>query len=406
MTNSGVLTLDRGRDETASERFLANHRLACASFGVAAVAVLLYVVKLPPLSDYWGAVAGVAAVLLVLSLVLDPVLAVWTRWGVVAPDSGIIGRRSGAPARWAVYPSGWRSVVLIVSADSVLPEEWRDGADKLAQGFGYERVEIDHSRRRVRLRFTNAPSLLDSSQVMPLALHGDSVRLGIDEKGQAYDLDTHDQGGMVVGGIPGSGKTVMLRRMAATFAKNPANQVVIFDGKGTGDFSDLRAKNVEVIAGTPDDYDEEAAAKVGAKLDELMAEMRARAAGSTVAGPTPPRLVVIVDECQDFFPVSGLSKDAKAARARAENILGALVSKGRSLGIFTILATQKPDSGTIPTSLRDKCALRVCGRVRTPESAKMVLGEADPRALKLKRGQMIVDDGRGDLIPVKIALGF
>ena len=188
-----------------------------------------------------------------------------------------------------------------------------------------------------------------------------------------------------------AGKTVFLRRLVKSFALNPANRVVVFDGKGTDDFGDLRAKNVSVLSGTPDTN-----AKISTQLEHLEQELERRASSGSARG----RVVVVVDECQGFVPVKGLTVEEKKAREKSIKALKDFVARGRSLGFFVVLATQKPDSDTLPTVLRDNCGLRACGRVRTVEAEKMVLGESLGRAQSLAVGQMIFDDGTHHFVKV------
>lgn len=392
-----VLTVDhQARDESGAERFAANHTTLIMSLLLALAAALLFYVKtdLPQLGQWWEKVALGAGTVFIVSFVIDPLIAVWRRWEVVAADAGLRRSRGGVPARWLVYPAGFRAVGLVVSADTFLRDEWEKSLPALAQGFGYERVNMQHSRRKVRLLFTNRPSPIDGDCVKALDLDGQRVHVGINENGADYYLDTDGHSGMVVAGIPGSGKTVFLRRLVKTFARDSRNQVIVFDGKGTHDFEDLAAKNVAVYSGTPDTNQ-----VINDRLGDLEALLKERA---SQLQPNQGRIVLIVDECQGYIPVAGLTSEEKKQREKATKALKDFVARGRSLGFFTVLATQKPDSITLPTALRDTCGLRACGRVRTLEAEKMALGDSPGLAQTLHVGQMIIDDGR-TLERVKVA---
>lgn len=392
----GVLSIDpHARDESAADRVLATHRLLLLALAVGAFAGLLYWAQgdVPELSGMWrwGAVGAFA--LLVLAVVLDPVLAVWSRWHIVSADAGLRRSRGGVPARWVAYPAGFRSVGLVVSPDTISAEDWDAAAPALAQGFGYDRAKIDHSRRRVVLRFMNGSSPVDGECVAPVAINGQAVHIGIDEQGRDFWLDTAGHSGVIVAGLPGSGKTVMLRRLVKGFASNPANEVVVFDGKGTDDFGDLVARNVAVFSGTPD-TDE----TIVEELERLGRLLQERAGGARGDG----RVVVVVDECQGYTPTKGLTTEEKQARERSAKVLKDLVARGRSLGFLTVLATQKPDADTLPTVLRDNCGLRCSGRLRTSEGEKMVLGDSPGIVQALGVGQMVFDDSRARTL-VKVA---
>lgn len=384
----GVVSIDsQARDESGLDRALSTHRLLSISLALGALAVFIYWAKetIPELAGLWKWVAGVAAIIFLLSWVIDPLLAVWSRWRVVAADAGLRRSRGGVPARWIVFPAGFRSVGLVVSPDTFSAQEWEEAAPSLAQGFGYERAKVSCSRRRVALTFTNAVAPIDKPYTAPLDLKNDAVHMGIDENGKAYYLETAGHSGLIVAGIPGSGKTVALRRLVQSFALDSANKVVVFDGKGTQDFNDLTRENIKVFSGIPD-----TSTAIVEELERLSLQLQERAAN----GDNPGRVVVVVDECQGYIPAKGLTGEEKEAREKAVKVLKDLVARGRSLGFLTVLATQKPDATTLPTVLRDNCGLRACGRLRTSEGEKMVLGDAFGIAQALTVGQMVFDDSR------------
>lgn len=388
MNRAGVVSIDtQARDETGLDRALSTHRLLSMSLALGALAAFLSWAQetIPEIAGLWKWIAAAAAILFLLSWAIDPLLAVWSRWTVVAADAGLRRSRGGVPARWTAFPAGLRAVKLVVSPDTFSAQEWEEAAPALAQGFGYDRAKVSHSRRRVVLTFTNGAAPTDKPYTAPLDLKKQAVHMGIDENGKPYYLDTAGHSGCIVAGIPGSGKTVALRRLVQSFALDSANEVVVFDGKGTQDFNDLTRENIKVFSGTPD-----TSTAIVEELERLSLQLQERAA----TGDVPGRVVVVVDECQGYIPVKGLTSEEKARREKAVKVLKDLVARGRSLGFLTVLATQKPDATTLPTVLRDNCGLRACGRLRTSEGEKMVLGEAPGIAQNLTVGQMIFDNSR------------
>lgn len=392
----GVLSIDpQARDESSIDRVLATHRLGFLSLAVGVLAGVLYWAQgdMSAFGNAWRWAAVVAGALLVLAVVFDPVLAVWNRWHIVSADAGLRRSRGGVPARWVAYPAGFRSVGLVVSPDTISAEDWDAAAPALAQGFGYDRAKIDHSRRRVVLTFSRGASPVDGDCLAPVELREQAVRVGVDEQGRDYWLDTSGHSGVIVAGLPGSGKTVFLRRLVQSFALNADNRVAVFDGKGTDDFGDLAARNVRVFSGTPD-TDE----TIVEELERLGQYLQERAGGARGVG----RVVVVVDECQGYTPTKGLTTEEKQARERSAKVLKDLVARGRSLGFLTVLATQKPDGDTLPTVLRDNCGLRCSGRLRTSEGEKMVLGDSPGIVQTLGVGQMVFDDSKERTL-VKVA---
>lgn len=124
-------------------------------------------------------------------------------------------------------------------------------------------------------------------------------------------------------------------------------------------------------------------------------------------------IFTIIDECQTYFEGSAYrgNKRAQEAVARISAAASALVKKGRSVGMFTMLITQKPTSESLPTALRDNCGPRWCGRVMTREAAEAVLGalpdgtpaEVLPMAIPSRRagGITVRDESTGALLAAR-----
>lgn len=393
----GVYAVDSAQNETLVQRLVAAYPVKIVALAAAAMWLVLVV---SGWVGAWGSVGWLLliALLIALSLWADPPLGAWRRWPVVAADLGLVGRRGGVPARLLVLPTRERGAVLVVSADAHAPEAWRTAAPLLAQAMGFAHGQVVIAGRRVKITLSHGGGALAERHILPPQLDGQKVLVGIGEAGQPVWLDTDEHSGMVVAGVPGSGKTVFLRRMAATFAQKQKNSVHIFDGKGTDDFSDMAraSAKISVYSGTPERAENGALVALRA----LHAEMHRRAKSHQKSAG---RILIIIDESHGYMPVRGLTGADKAAREEAARIVRDLVALGRSLGMLTVLATQKPDAESLPTVIRDNCGLRACGRLRTAEAEKMALGISTGEALTLQRGQMLIDDG-AEIVRVKVAL--
>lgn len=399
------------KEESGIDRIVDSHFLLIFSLLLGMAGVLFWYLEIPLFSQWvpWIMAAGV--VMFVASFFVDPLIAVWSRWPVVAGDAGLLGRREGVPSRWLVYPTGWRSVALVTSSDSILSEEWQRAAPSLAQGYGYDRCSVDVNRHRAIVKFTNTPSPIEQDLVVPLKHDGMKVYLGIDESGEDFWFDSTGHSGMMVSGVPGSGKTVMLRRYVDTLRDIGLTEVFVFDGKGTADLNYLDKYNVRVFSGTPENSEDvlEGLRMVRDRLHEargvkMNGDPRLEFDLDLGDEPKPsekirredrafPEAIIVIDECQGFFPVKGLSKEENKAREEASQIIRECMALGRSLGFFTVLATQKPAAEAIPTVVRDNAVLRASGRLRTIEAEKMAFGEVTGDTLHLGVGQMVFDDG-------------
>lgn len=235
--------------------------------------------------------------------------------------------------------------------------------------------------------------------------------LGIDSQGREVWITWRGSSGMVVGGIPGSGKTASMLPVFAGMQGKA--ELHIFDGKSQYDMHALRH-----IARTYDrSGDEDAPLETLRRLEELRT-LRGDALYNTLGannfwnisraerarlGIVP--IFVILDEAQTWLDTSGKGKDEKATAAEITKLVRTLIQKGRSAGIVTILTTQKPDAVSVPTIIRDNAALKACYKVSTPEMAITVLGRQaenapDPVAIPIgKVGRFVMEtEGQGIIL--------
>jgi S-DNA-T family DNA segregation ATPase FtsK/SpoIIIE len=100
-------------------------------------------------------------------------------------------------------------------------------------------------------------------------------------------------------------------------------------------------------------------------------------------------VVLVIDEAHTFFAEVKGDKELMALAAENRRLVEELVKKGRSVGIVTLLATQKSTGDAIPTAIRDVCPVALSFAQRTDEAAVAALGadirqypEANPVALQ------------------------
>ena len=204
-----------------------------------------------------------------------------------------------------------------------------------------------------------------------------SVAFGTDEFGNEVVLSPYSKAGLLISGVPGCGKTVALKTLLAGW-RSAGAYVRIVDFKDSGDFGIFDEPHVPVIG---DDI--EACVDLLKQIEGKMMQ-RAQWLKETPGiknfwerdPNTRPRLLVIaIDECQEAFETVGVDKARKELALEAIRLVKTLVKRGRSLGIFVVLSTQKADSTAIPTAIRDQIALRLSGEQKTPEAAKAALGD-------------------------------
>lgn len=209
--------------------------------------------------------------------------------------------------------------------------------------------------------------------------------LGITESGDEAWITWNGSSGLVVGGVPGSGKTASLLPVFAGMTDKC--ELHVFDGKSGFDLHPLRH-----ISTTYDRSGDVAAPLETLRALDALRIQRAEAmyerlhannfwnlsqAQRDQLGVKP--VFIVLDECQTWLDQSGMDKEEKNASDEVRKLVRTLVQKGRSAGVVVVLTTQKPDATSIPTVIRNS-ALKICFRVSTPEQAVTVLGRQSPGA--------------------------
>ncbi len=210
--------------------------------------------------------------------------------------------------------------------------------------------------------------------------------LGITESGEECWITWAGSSGLVVGGVPGSGKTASL--LPVFSGMTGQCELHIFDGKAGFDLHPLR-----YISSTYDRSGDIAAPLETLRALDALRTARAEAMYSVLGANNFWNLTVeqkdklgvkpvfiVLDECQTWLDPSGMDKEEKSVADEVRKLVRTLVQKGRSAGIVVVLTTQKPDATSIPTVIRDNAALKICFRVSTPEQAVTVLGRQAPGA--------------------------
>lgn len=251
--------------------------------------------------------------------------------------------------------------------------------------------------------YVGIPPSFDQLQIPPqmLGMYGAgadwSVYLGWDVMGNTVMLRPSGKAGLLVSGLPGSGKTVMMLRVLEQW--RAAGAVIrVADFKDGGDYQSFDAPEHPVIG---DDME-----RTIAMLEDALREMDQRSEDMKRYGVTnywdvqrrPPLYAVVIDECQELFETSGVDRRTKELAEKARTLVRSLVKRGRSRGMFVCLLTQKPDATAIPTNIRDICELKISGRQATPEASKAALGNLPAEGMRPNEDRVIPPNAAGRMI--------
>ncbi|MGH3954668.1 MAG: cell division protein FtsK [Mycobacterium sp.] len=290
-------------------------------------------------------------------------------------------------------PKAFGVLLTVATAPGQSVTTWRSVEVGLAAALGVAKVVAKEPAPGLRnvicleIRTRDPLSrLLQLDSVLPPILPELSVPLGVDEDASWVRMPVSNRSGIVVGGLPGSGKSAFVTQWMGSWLASPALQLLLIDGKGGHDLAPLTPRAYRYLTGD----DSANLMLVRDALRDVQTVMVERlrhgpslfqgASNFWTTGPSErsPLVVVVIDECQFYLDSRSLtSKDDKATGLEIESITKDLVKRGRSAGVLVVLSTQKPTSDAIPTSIRDVCELRVCFSVRTREAATAVLGDWD-----------------------------
>lgn len=212
-------------------------------------------------------------------------------------------------------------------------------------------------------------------EVGPLPLS--TVVLGLTEDGTPLlaRLSSPEVAHILVAGTTGSGKSALLRTIAASLAlthKPDSLRLLGIDPKQRL-FTPLESSSLWLrppISGVT------AAVQALHEAARTM-ELRDR------HGIAAPRIVILIDELADLIFAGG---------AELTQVLTRLAQRGREAGVHLIAATQRPSAAVLSGLLKANFPLRLVGRVTSPEDARVASGRAGTQAHRL--------EGRGDFLAV------
>ncbi|MBK6328542.1 MAG: DNA translocase FtsK [Chloroflexi bacterium] len=286
---------------------------------------------------------------------------------------GVVGPRAYRYELQAMLTTGW--------------DRLRDAAGDLKTALGVPDVAIRRADGRWQLdvAYKEEPpvALLDvlamTPQIEPL-----TAVLGLSEDGRPVlvQFDARGMTHMMVSGMPGAGKTSLIRTIALSLAltnRQSNVQLLVIDpqiGASAPAYTELEPLNYLPHMLTSVIYDVETAADA---LNFLVNEMAYR----EETGAAVPNVVVIIDQAAALMEVGG---------APIGDAITQLVQHGETVGIHLILSMDEPGAAAIDTILRANLPVRVVGKSADRQAARDAAGRDGSGAENLY--------GRGDFVAV------
>ncbi|MGW4033101.1 AAA family ATPase [Streptomyces sp. NPDC004838] len=286
---------------------------------------------------------------------------------------------------------GWRAEVDLpagVTADKVL-EKRAELAAAMRRPISTVWPEADRAAHpgRLVLWVAQYDPAKAARKLWPLMHKGQAdvyepLPYGFDPRGNLVTI-TLMYSNLLVGGIPGSGKTSCALAIVLGVALDPTAELWIYELKGSGDLDAVKPVAHRYVSG--DDDEELEATLAGLRSGIAEQQRRAKFIKSLPASEVPegrrvtrqlaekypeqnlgPR-VIVVDEVQELFTNADYKDEAAALCAK-------LIKKGRAYGIILILLTQNPDAPSLPTSVSSSVGTRLCLAVMDWRANNNVLG--------------------------------
>ncbi|MGW2251381.1 hypothetical protein ACWCXH_14370 [Kitasatospora sp. NPDC001660] len=241
---------------------------------------------------------------------------------------------------------------------------------------------------------------------------------------------------LLIGGLMGYGKTYLARLVAAAAVLDPYVDIVLISGKTSADWTALKTVATRYVVGNkPTDI-----RAMHALMEEVIAEMADHGEALERLFETDPAVcpegkitpelarrddlhmtLLVVEELQEILDAAAGMKLVSADEAEAaagddrkspqgqngKTVMVSLIARfmrvARFVGGMALIITQRPDSNSVPTELREVASKRACFRVKGQNSSKMVLGEdavgggAAPHLLmEAHKGVAVLDEGAED----------
>lgn len=206
---------------------------------------------------------------------------------------------------------------------------------------------------------------------------------GVDPRGRPVSVPLF-QHNVLIGSLPGQGKTGAVRCLACAVALDPTVEMWLHELKGSGDLDPLECVCHRFVSGIDDESIGYAAMSLRLLRTEVMRRTTAlkkiprdlcpdKRVTREIANKRSLRLhplVCIIDEAQNLFAHPDYG-------AQAGDDAEFIIKIGRAFGVTLLLATQRPDKDSLPTGVSGNVSIRFCLKVAGQVENDMILGTSE-----------------------------
>ncbi|MED4599849.1 FtsK/SpoIIIE domain-containing protein [Paenibacillus validus] len=223
--------------------------------------------------------------------------------------------------------------------------------------------------------------------------HSYKIPIGVNRRGdwRYYDFDGKFPH-LLIGGISGGGKSVILRAILTTLVTGPAPDMYLCDLKGGVELGIFR--NLACVKGFST-----ALPDVLKAATDVEAEMNRRYAIMAVNGSQEwqgKKVVFVMDELADLK--IGKADTQAAIKGQIKSRLTTLSAKGRAAGVLLVLCTQRPDASVVDGLIKTNVATSICFRTRDGTQSRIILDHDGAADLPEIPGRLIFQQGREEVL--------
>lgn len=210
------------------------------------------------------------------------------------------------------------------------------------------------------------------------------VLIGVNQRNEPryYDFDG-SYPHLLIGGISGGGKSVILRSILTTLVSGPAPNLYLADLKGGVELGIFRRLACVKRFGTTI----EDVRRLAVEIELEMQQRYAILAEDSAQSWTGKKAILVIDELADFKSRAG-DPDAKV-KAEIKAIIARLSAKGRAAGVLLVLATQRPSADVVDGMIKTNIAASICFRTRDTTQSRIILDGPEAADLPDIPGRLI-----------------
>jgi S-DNA-T family DNA segregation ATPase FtsK/SpoIIIE len=219
------------------------------------------------------------------------------------------------------------------------------------------------------------------------------VVVGVDKNDNFIYHDFTKIAHLLVGGLPGSGKTVFLKQMITTLVLNHSPdemQLILIDRKGMLAFQQYEGLPHVVRTAESITQTYKAIEYAHKEMQNRMKILRKHGVEDLAeyeeeTGKTLPRIFVIIDEAGELQPKENDGKADKEFRQEIQAFIASVARLGRGPGVHLVFCTQRPDAHVVTGQIKGNIEATVAFRVRNQVNSEILLGQGNRMAADLPK---------------------